>query len=416
MEKRVPRFLLPIAVPVLCLFLCLPAAAQLLLGQYEDEAPLRTWNIFGIPSAASVGLGGFRFARADESSSSLTNPALLPSLPGYSVTLSGAYAAASLFKYSLVNTGVISTGGNLVAGSYGLESGSFSFRQGPWAFAAASGLLENYGRPGVRAEASGQVYSLDMSQSGYLRVFHAAVARRITARLSVGLGVNYVTGRLSRSILEEYLYATGRITISDDKDEKYRGFFLNGGISWELTSRLTAALVFRSPYVKKADARSALRYQAPAGGTDIQTNAEARNEYRQPWIFGAGGCYRLSEAWALNADLAFFGWSRYRAVFFDEPLARPFRDVLKAGAGVEFQAGARIFGRPARVPVRLGIAYDPQPVVAPRSSYLSVGAGTGFRLPSIAFDLSGSIGREDGSGDSLMAGQVVLTVTYILSR
>jgi hypothetical protein len=416
MEKPLPRFLLPVAVAAFCLNLFLPASAQLVLGQYEDEAPLRTWNSFGIPSAAAVGLGGLGFARAQESTTSLTNPALLASLSRYSATLSGAYSAASLFKYSLVNTGVIVTRGNLVAGTYGLDSGSLSFRLGSWAFAAASGLLESYGRPGIRAEDSSQTYSLEMSQSGYLRVFHAAAARRVVAGLSAGLGVNYVSGRVSRSVLEEYSYPTGLITIVDNKEEKYRGFFLNGGISWDLAGRLTAALVFRSPYVKRAEAQSALRYQAPAGGTDIEINAQARNEYRQPWIFGAGGCYRLSAAWTLNADLAFFGWSRYRARFFDEPLARPFRDVLKAGVGVEYLANARIFGHSGRVPLRLGVAYDPQPMDAPRSSYLSIGAGTGFRFPSLALDLSGSIGRETGSGYSLMAGQVVLTFTYVLNR
>lgn len=411
-----PRVLFPAVVITLGLLLYVPASAQLVPGQYEDEAPLRTWNIFGIPSAPAVGLGGFRFALAADASASLTNPALLVSLPGYSVTLSGCASATSLFEYSLVNTGVVSTSGNLTARSYGVEFGGVSFRLGRWTFAAATGIVEDYGRPGISVEDSSQTYALELSQSGYLRVFHAAVARPITGRISAGLGLNYVSGRLSRSVLEEYTYPTGLITISDDISEKFRGFFLNGGIAWDLTGRLTAALVFRSPYVKSAEARSALRYQAPAGDTDIQTKASARNRYRQPWIFGAGGCYRLSDGWALNADLAYFGWSRYRVTFFDEPLDRPFRDVLKAGAGVEYLAVARIFGRSARVPLRLGITYDPQPMSEPHSLYLSIGLGTGFHLPSLAVDLSGSFGREKGSGDSLKAGQAVLTFTYISDR
>jgi hypothetical protein len=412
----VPRVLLPAAVISLGLLLCLPAAAQLVLGQYEDEAPLRTWNIFGIPSAPSVGLGGFRFARATDASVSLTNPALLLSLPGYSVTLSGCYSAASLFKYSLVNTGVVSTAGNVTAGSYGIEFGGVSLRRGRWAFAAATGIVEEYGRPGIGAGDQSATYSLDMNQTGYLRDFHFAAAYRVASQFSAGLGLNYVSGRLSRSVLEKYLYPTGTITISDDKTERYRGFFLNGGISWDLTARVTAAVVFRSPYVKSAEAQSALRYQAPAGDTDIRIDAAARNRYRQPWIFGAGGCYRLTEAWALDADMAFFGWSRYRATFFDEPLDRRFRDVLKAGAGIEYLAAARIFGRSARVPLRLGFSFDPQPMTEPHSSYLSIGFGTGIHFPSLAIDLSGSVGREKGSGDSLKAGQAVLTVTYISDR
>jgi hypothetical protein len=416
MEKRVPRFLLPVAVPALCLLLCLPASAQLVLGQYEDEAPLGTWNVFGLPSAPSVGLGGVQFARAWDCSASLANPALLVFLPRYSVTLTGSVAWASLFKYSLVNTGVVATAGNLTARSLGIEFGGFSWRWGKWAFSAAAGILENYSRPGIVAQDAYLTDSLDMGQTGFLRDYHLAVARRVTKRFSAGLGLNYVSGRLHRQVLETYLVPMDQITITDEKDENYRGFFLNGGIAWELTDRLTAALICRSPFIKRADARSTLRYQAPAGNTDIQINAEARNEYQQPWVFGTGWCFRFSDVWTLAADLAFFGWSRYRATFFDEPLGRPFRDIVKAGAGVEYLAAGRLFGRSARIPLRLGFSYDPQPMTAPHSAYYAISLGTGFRISSLAVDLSGSIGRENGSGDSLSAGKVAMTVTYFIDR
>jgi hypothetical protein len=418
MQKRVPRFLLLIFGAALgpLLFACLPVSAQLVVGQYEDEAPQRTWNIFGIPSTPSIGLGGAQFARASDSSVSLANPALLVSLPRYSVTLSGARSWASMFKYSLVNTGVVASAGNLTAGSLGIEFVGISFRAGEWAFSASAGILENYGRPGIGVDDPSLTYSLEMSQSGFLRAYHVAVARRIAKNFSAGLGLNYVAGRLRRNIIETYAYPTGRITITDDKSENYRGFFLNGGMAWEATGRLTAALVFRSPYVKSADARSSLRYQAPSGDTDIQINAEARNEYREPWVLGSGLCFRFSEAWTMAADLAFFGWARYRATFFDEPLSRPFRNILKAGAGVEYLAAARLFGRPGHVPLRLGLSYDPQPMTVPHSAYLAITFGAGIRVASLAADLSAAVGRESGSGNSLLAGQVALTLTYIFER
>lgn len=416
MEKRASRCLLSLFVPALVLLACRPAAAQLVLGQYEDEAPLRTWNTFGIPSAPSVGLGGTQFARAFDSSVSLVNPALLVSLPRYSVTLTGAWAWASMYKYSLVNTGVVFSAGNLTAGSLGIEFGGVSLRAGEWAFSASTGILENYGRPGIALQDSSQTYSLDMSQTGFLRDYHFAAARRIGENFSAGLGITYVTGRRRRDIIETYAYPTGQVTITDDKSENESGVFLNGGIAWEPTGRLTAALVFRSPTIKRADARSDVRYLAPAGDTDIRIDAAARNEYRQPWIFGAGACCRFSDAWTVAADLAYFGWSRYSATFFEEPLNRQFRDVLKAGAGVEYAAAVTLFGRPGRVPLRLGLSYDPQPMAEPRSAYLSVSIGAGLQISSIAVDLAGIIGRESGSGNSLTAGKVALTFTYVFDR
>src|SRR5512136_1825422 len=99
------RGLLPSAILAGCLIVCGPASAQLLLGQYEDEAPLGSWNLIGAPPAAAVGLGGALLARAWDPSVSLRNPALLTSLPRLSASVSASYGGASLFKYALVNTG-----------------------------------------------------------------------------------------------------------------------------------------------------------------------------------------------------------------------------------------------------------------------------------------------------------------------
>ena len=34
-----------------------PSAAQLVLGQYEEEAPVRSWNSFALATAAALGRG-----------------------------------------------------------------------------------------------------------------------------------------------------------------------------------------------------------------------------------------------------------------------------------------------------------------------------------------------------------------------
>jgi hypothetical protein len=89
MKTGAGRALLPAAVAAACLAIAGPVSAQLVLGQYEDEAPLGTWNIFGAPSAPSVGLG-VSFVRATDPSISLTTPALLAGLPRFSIALSGS--------------------------------------------------------------------------------------------------------------------------------------------------------------------------------------------------------------------------------------------------------------------------------------------------------------------------------------
>lgn len=391
-----------------------PAAAQLVLGQYEDEAPLGSWNVLGSPSAALSGLGVL-FARPYDPAVSLAQPASLASLPRLSLSLSGSCALAQLGRFSLVNTGVVSSAVNLTAAVLGIDHGAFAFRAGPWAFGAAVAAPESLARPAVTAgsAAIGATYTLNFNQTGYLRTFHAAAARRLGGRVAFGLGVNLALGRLDRSIIERTETPVRVVTVTDEKTQAVRGVYFNGGLAWDLSPRMTASLVFRSAYLRKGRGTSLLRYEVPTAGTDIRTEAEATNTYRQPWALGAGGCWRPGTRWLLAAEAVWFGWSGYEVGYFDEPLGRDFKDTVRAGAGAEYLARAEVFGRPAGVPIRLGFSVDPQPT-RPRSTYLALTLGTGLRYASFAVDVSGSLGREYGSGDRLKAGRIAVSVRYVI--
>lgn len=404
------RARLPFAIVAGCLIAGGPAAAQLVLGQYEDEAPLSSWNRLGSPPAPSLGLGGAQLARDWDLTQSLVNPALLTSLPRLSVSVSASYDGASLDKYALVNTGVVESIGLPSVGLFGVDGGGVAGRAGPWAFAAVVAVPESYSRPAIAAGSGG--YQLTFSQTGYLRVFHAAVARELPAGLSLGIGLNVAAGRLDRTTVERSGSLTSTITITDDKAERYRGFFVNAGLSWQATARLTAGLAVRSPYLKKGPATSLLRYEVPQTGTDIRIEAEAENAYRQPWVCGIGLSYRFSTAWSLAFDADYFGWSRYSAVFFDEPRERSFRSVVRAGGGIEYLAPTRFAAGTARIPFRLGFVVDPQPVTTVRTTYLGLSFGTGLELGALAADISASFGRENGSGRNLRTARIILTLRY----
>jgi long-subunit fatty acid transport protein len=391
------------------------ARAQLVIGQYEQEAPLRTWNAFGFESASALGRGGASFTLAEDCSAALVNPALLADLPGLTLTINGALSYASLFKYSLINTGVLSTEGNLSLNSLALDFGGVSIQAGDWFFGLSAALSEVYDRPGVNYEYSSQgrvVYSLDFAQTGFLRTINFSLARRLGSLLKAGLGINYAAGDLKRETVEEY-HQTG-ITISDRKEQRFSGLYVNGGISVALTPQLNLALVFRSPYVRKSDSRSDLRYAAPAGGTDIRIEAESADRCKRPLVIGMGAKWQISTRLLILADLAYFNWSKYEVESFGETQERNFNDTFRAGAGAEYSVELSFFDAPASLPVRVGIGYDRQPMSEPDSAYTLYSLGTGLHWRMIGLDAGASFGQESGSGRSLAARRFAVSLSVRL--
>src|SRR4030042_1219257 len=144
MEDGAARALFPVALLAGLLLICGAASAQLVLGQYADEASLGT-------------------------------------------------------------AGGVTSSGNLAAGVLGLDCGGLAFRSGKWALGVAVAVPESYGRPKIVVGSSDGVWSdrLTLDQTGYLRIFYAGIARRLPAGLSLGLGINYTTGTLARTIIEK---------------------------------------------------------------------------------------------------------------------------------------------------------------------------------------------------------------------
>ena len=402
-------------IPFLLLLFPCQARPQLVIGQYEDEAPVRTWNTLGVELAPSLACGGARTAAAWDASAALVNPALLCGLPKLTVTVNGTRTSASMFRYSILNTGILSTRENLTESFYALDFGGLSFRTGDWAFAFSAALLESYGRPPLAFRANSQaglMYSIETAQSGDLRNFNLSAARRLSRRLAAGLGFNMVSGRLKRTISENFV-ADG-VTIDDRKSQDFKGFFMNAGLSFLLMERVSLAVAVRTPYPRRSDSRSLLEYRAPAAGTDIRISASSEDEYRQPWAAGAGASWHPSEGLKISADLWFFNWSSYSALYFGEEKERDFSDIFRFAAGLEYMSDYRLFGLAIRSPIRVGVSYDPQPMKAPRSAYATITFGTGIAFGRVRFDFAGAIGKESGSGHSLSARRGAVSLTYVI--
>ncbi len=285
----------------------------MVLGQYEDEAPFRTWNTFGITTGASLGMGETQFTLGSDCAVSLTNPALLTRLPRITFAVNSSFNIAQLYRYSIVNTGPLYSRENLSLSLFAFDFAGASIRLKNWTIALSIGLIESYARPhaGYDYSPAGVVqYLLSVDQEGNLRNINFSVARKLFGGLSAGIGLNYAYGLLQKDISEQWI--TSSITITDSKSHKFKGFYINGGLVWELADKIDVAAVFRTPYVKKSDSESLLRYLSPGGDTDIITEASSRDEYKQPFVAGLGVSYKFSPKFKAASDFTFYNWSKYR--------------------------------------------------------------------------------------------------------
>jgi hypothetical protein len=392
-----------------------PALAQLSVGQYEDEAPFRTWNTLGIPSSSAVGMGETQFAIVADSTATVINPARLTSLSRFSFTLNTSYTSLSFDKYGVVNTGVLITEGNSSMGVYAFDFAGIAFNHREWAFGISIGLLENYERPiqdPEYAENGEVLYRFEFHQTGILRNLNISLAREFGGWLSFGIGANYVFGSMEKEIVENMYYSG--VTISDRKAHDFNGIYINGGLTADVSDRLTVAAIFRTPFIKKAKSESLLWYDSPLGNTDIRIEAMAENKYEQPLALGIGADYRISPQLRVATDLSFFNWSSYSITYFEEEITRGFKNIIKVSAGLEYLAAVRLFQQDFQVPLRAGLNYDPQPVKQPSIHYMYYTLGFGLYWKGLHLDAAVMLGSEKGSGHDLYGRKFSISLSYFL--
>ena len=394
-----------------------PAFSQLVLGQYEDEAPLQTWNTFGITTAASLSRGGTSFTLSDDNAVSLSNPALLAKLPKFTLTFSGSYRATTLNKYGIVNTGAYSSSQNSAFKVYSGDFAGISFNIRGWAFSLSMGVQENYIRPEVNwdFEFAGQLYySITYSQTGILLNYNFSLAKKITNGIALGLGLNLIQGTYKKHLEEQWTQADQ--TISDDKAHDFYGFYINGGIVFDILKNFTVAAVVRSPYKKNADSESLYRFFDSTVGTDIQIDSSETSIYHQPLMIGLGLQSNILQNLIVAADASFLNWANYKVHYFGEILRRDFKNVFRLNAGLEFRNKYPLFNTIVDVPLRLGVIYDPQPMINPNSYYFCYTLGVGIHLSKVHLDVGYISGREYGSGFALAFRRIFLTFNYVIGQ
>jgi hypothetical protein len=387
--------------------------SQMVIGQYEDEAPIQTWNTYGIQTAPSLGRGGTGFTLASDSSSSLLNPALLTGLEKLSICFSGGYNRASFYRYSILNTGILISALNQKIGIYSGDYIGIAGKISNWALAISLSHHENFGRPALLLkQTSGNIlyYTLGFEQKGTLVNANFSLARKISEKISIGVGLNVLRGKHERSIEEEWIVSNR--SISDRKSLRLNGFFVNGGIIWNPSKELALAAVFQAPYKRRADGESLYRFEAPNSNTDIQIDGSGECSFQQPMVLGLGLNFKISRDVLLAADVSYFNWNQYEVKYFEESLLRDFKNIIKLNTGIEMTTEYTFLGKDISSPLRLGFIYDPQPMRTPGSYYLGLSLGMGIKFKTVFADFAYFLGRESGSGNDLSAKKILFTISF----
>lgn len=385
--------------------------AQLSPGQYLEEAPLGSWNNFGVDSAISVGAGARQVVLLGSNSSVLSNPALLTGLTGATLDLNFKFQHSQVYKFWMVNTGVISTRGNLSHIIYGLNYTGFNLSIKGWALAASFSQTENYGRPKIdySYKIGSAVYEqMILVQKGNQTVYSFGLARQVNERLSIGFSLNLINGHLRRNFEDNFL--VDGISIIDSRDLKITGIYFVLGAYYQLTRKLSLGLSLSPSYTRRFRGTSFSGFYSQETSVKIEIPGSGDDRIKMPLIAGAGLLYKANRSLNLSFEALFFNWKKYSFLYFGEPLERNFRNVLKLCSGLNHRSTFRFLGKEWEASYYAGIMFDPQPMTDVHSSYYYLTFGSGMGKTDFMLTLSTAIGFEKGSGNNLRNQKVCLSL------
>jgi long-subunit fatty acid transport protein len=243
----------------------------------------------------------------------------------------------------------------------------------------------------------------NQSLKGHVDLLSLAGSVRLTRRLLVGGNLDFVRGDWDVDFTQ--LETPGTHAASDfvaaSQTNKLRGEGGTLGILLTYPS-VNVGLVYHFPLWMDYDIDQAIHSNLGASAT-LHTDPGTRMRF--PTSFAAGVAWRPSSEWTLAADATFDDWSRTtvdrypeHAVptnFFDDlPEDRTStRDTVTLAAGAE-----RLFrGEGHVVPLRFGIAYEPQgamdPVTRDPVNVLVLAAGGGFNTNQVKLDAAFELRR-----------------------
>lgn len=306
---------------VLMLFLALWAGAA--TAQPVTNSPYSRFGIGNQLSSSAVrsaGLGNLGVAIREDSIPyvvNFVNPASYTSLGFTSFDLS-AYASVATLS---------SATGSEDLNRFNLSYFTLGFPVTKW-WGGAFGLREyssiQYSvldvRPYVDSDTSTGNANYLFQGRGGLNQFFVGMAFKPFKRLSVGMNVSYLFGRMNHLQRIEF-QRSGTMDLRSDNITDVGGFYLDYGLQY--TARISSrhAIVFGGTFahpmkVRANSSRLAYTYLPNAFGTEIPRDTVLFNETNgtsitMPWKYGAGISWTIAGRWLVGLEFNQQLWSQY---------------------------------------------------------------------------------------------------------
>ncbi|MEW6456135.1 MAG: hypothetical protein AB1410_05400 [Acidobacteriota bacterium] len=348
--------------------------------QYEDEAPLGTWNIFGFLSARNLGMGNTAIANSSESSASLFNPALLANLKSFKASITLFAQTSEMFRYSLINTSSIRSS-KLGISIFDVGSAGFIFPYKGFTYGVNYFFFESYERPDFVVPYPGQ--PLNGEFSGNARGINLSVSREIISDLSLGISFNYIAGKRYLKISEEFGSGTSYF---DEKSHDLYGWNLGIGFFYRTPFNLNVGASIKSPLRIKTDSEILREFKSPV--IEIFQKDTSKDETKKPFLAGLGFSYFLRKNILISSDFIYFPWKKYEYFYFGEKVERNFKSVIEICIGGEYSL---LFPKES-LHLRIGYFYDPQPLRKTEINYNNFTFGAGVSLGKFRIDGAYSTG------------------------
>lgn len=232
------------------------------------------------------------------------------------------------------------------------------------------------------------------------RALNTAFAYRVSAALSIGIGVNYFIGETESSVMIDQS-SVGGSDATFELEGNGDGWGVNAGLLYAVNKKLRMGFSYRSAVKVDQSGTARLSNIAPAiqplfGGSSFSTAFQS--EIRFPAFMSIGFAYAPTESVLLSFELEQVRWSSFKTLTIDlenevpaggladKEIVMDLQDILAVKTGIEYKATETLS-------LRGGYAYVPSPVPAhtlgpgnPDADAHQISLGTGYIIGRFTVD------------------------------